>query len=260
MQQSGNSLKDPLYTNRIESKYVINQTDLDDVFDILESKLKLSFPSKNTTYTNISSTYLDTVDMKFLKQHTTDKPDRYKLRVRIYAPNGKWEEDKFLEVKYQINFERRKTRIRVDGYGLMQALGGLPIPAKMRKLNPDITDDQFNNAKDLIDSLTKEGVQPTTKVTYRRVSYKGKDLRCTVDRNLKVEACANSKNYQPSAEELSVIAETGNKFNPSTNAILEIKYPEDKETPAWLDKVITDYKVGEPGFSKYLWGLDQVLK
>lgn len=259
----GQDNSNSLYNNRIEDKYIIDKSDMDKVVNEIEDHLKPDYPDKSTDYTMISSTYLDSADLKFLRHDLTSEPIRYKMRVRSYGPNGQWDPDKFLEVKYREGDVRKKARIKIDLAAYTEVIGGNAVPIKTKKLNKDMSDSEYEAATSLIEECASGGVSPSVKVTYKRIAYQGKGVRTTIDVNLQVDDYAIAKQYDPDQlmksgkwDELANIA----KKYTSNRAVWEVKYSETRDDPQWIQDLTSKYMIGDIGFSKYLWALWTVLK
>lgn len=259
----GQSADDSLYSHRVEDKFVIKKSDMDVIVSEIEDRLKPDYVGKDVDYTLINSAYLDSSDFKFLKQDLSQDKLKYKLRIRTYAPNGKWDEEKFAEVKYKDGDTKKKARIKIDQFTLIEILAGNQIPNKTQKLNRDMSTSDYESAVSLIEQCSEGGLQPALKVTYKRLAYASDEVRTTIDTKIKVDDCALSRNFDADTLRSSGVwagmKEVAMKYD-SNKAVWEIKYTEGSDMPSWLDKLANDYKIGEPGFSKYLYGLFQVMK
>lgn len=251
--------KDALYSDRVEDKYVFNLSDLESIVKEVEDYLKPDYPHAGTEYTLVKSIYLDTPAMKFLVDDLEDKNERHKLRVRCYGPNGKWSTDKYLEVKYRNGLLRKKVRIKIDMDGFLKVLSGENVPDRTKKLNKDISGSEYDTATSLINQITKPGVSPVLEICYKRFSYRGRGVRITIDTKLEVKELAALKQYEFSPLTKNKVQEASRSFNPSKQGVLEIKYQNDEDCPDWVHKLIDKVKQHSEGFSKMLWGFNEVL-
>ncbi|GAC1499965.1 MAG: hypothetical protein NVS1B10_03200 [Candidatus Saccharimonadales bacterium] len=262
-----NAPSDPLYSKRVEDKYVLPIKSFDRVVAAIEDRLKAFYPDEGTEYTCQESVYLETPGLDFVIDHLQDLNTRYKMRLRYYGPNGKWSKDTFMEVKYRENGDQKKVRIAVDTYAMTCIFGSKPIPSDVIKLNKDIPQSEYDKAVKIINMLSaKYELSPISAVEYTRLSYKNKDgsVRVTVDRDIKVSSRRTTKSMssQPikDAGLFSKLKEYDNKFNPDKNYVVEIKYADGEDTPDWFSNLMIQEDDHFEGMSKFAWGLSQVLK
>lgn len=249
---------DNLYNSRKEDKYICLRADLDAILEEVEYYLKPYYPTKNTDFVNITSTYMDTPSLEFLLQHL-DGGDRKKIRLRCYAPNGKPQADKFLEIKYREDGHKKKARIEVDALALAQAIGGEDLPKGNRKLNSELSDEDYSDAVNLIKEACAPGLSPILQVTYKRLSYESGDIRVTIDQDIEATSFATLKSFDGSelraSPDWKQFEELGTAYSPSKNIVVEVKYAEDEEPPKWITKLLEKYAHKQASFSKYVYGL-----
>lgn len=251
--------QDTLYTDRIEDKFVFDLSSLDGIIQTIEDHLKPDYPGRDTTYTLVRSIYLDTPDMTLLHDAINDNEPRYKLRVRCYAPNGVWSTDKYVEVKYKEGEIKKKVRILVDMDGFLKILAGQDVPDRIRKLNKDMPSSTYDSTVSLINKISSMGVSPVLQVEYKRYAFRGKTARVTVDTKIKAESLAGLKHYTPPDDVKPGLNEIGKKLSNPTQGVIEIKHAENEPVPDWLDSLIKKYKKSSEGFSKMIWGFNDVL-
>ncbi len=248
-----------IYTDREEDKYTVPKKLLEEVINELEYRdMKPYYDGErggDADYVDISSTYFDTPDLKFLKQHLAGDENRMKVRLRSYAPGGKLQDDKYLEVKYRVDGVKKKARVCVCPSDLAFAIGGESLPKSNRKRNKDLSDEEYKESCDKIKEACSGGLSPCLQVTYTRLCYiLGEKLKVTIDRDIEATSFANLKQASiPDSEELDKI---GGQYKPSRDVLVEIKYPIGEEVPKWLQKMIENDSSGiEVSFSKYAWGI-----
>lgn len=255
---------DSLYSDRKELKFIADIKDLDTILEVLEKHLKPYYPTKDTDYVLLSSVYMDSPDLKFLWEHLNESPDKRKIRLRQYGPNGKWDSEKYIEIKYRNDGAKKKCRLCVDAQSTVFILGGKEIPSSNRKLNQDLPESEYTQAKSLIQDACKDGVNPVVAITYSRLSYKGDGIRVTVDRDLKTKSFATLDQYDAekikSSAKWSDFEKTGQKYV-ANKIVIEVKLPVDSDIPDWLDSLVSKYASGEDEpFSKYVYGLYKELE
>jgi hypothetical protein len=104
--------------NRTDIKYLFSVKKLPELLTGLNDKYKVMEILRERSF-SYSTTYLDTPDLLFYRQHVTGKLERYKIRFRRYESSGV----SYLEVKKKTNANRtEKTRIanHIDPAGLDQ--------------------------------------------------------------------------------------------------------------------------------------------
>lgn len=253
---------DSLYSSRKEDKYICLLKDLDSILEEVEYYLDPYYPTKDTDFVVITSTYMDTPDLQFLNQHLAGG-DRKKIRLRCYAPNGKPQEEKYLEIKYKENDHKKKARIQVDALALAQAIGGEDLPESNRKLNKELDPKDYAEGTKLIKDACKPGLSPILQVSYTRLSYEGGDIRITIDKDIKPSSFAALKNYDPEkikgSPNWSLFEELGTAYTPSKNIVVEVKYPENDTPPKWVNKLLAKYADKQASFSKYVYGIYEEL-
>lgn len=253
---------DNLYSTRVEDKFICKLSDLDAIIEEVEYYLDPYYPTKNTDFVNITSTYFDTDDLSFLKLHLAGG-DRKKIRLRCYAPNGKQADEKFLEIKYKENGHKKKARVRVDALNLAQAIGGEDISESNRKINKELTDEDYDSAIKLIKEACKPGLVPMFSGSYKRLSYEGDGIRVTIDRDLDPTSFAALKNYDSSNLKSSPnwdeFVKLGTAYTQSKNCVVEVKYEEGDAPPKWLKKLLDKFAEHQGSFSKYVYGIYQEL-
>src|ERR1017187_3007102 len=137
-------------TNRTEDKYLLEKQFLIETIGEIEKHMAPTYPDPDTTYTLNRSIYFDSPDLTFLKQHLNDLPDRRKIRIRMYAPNGGAWSDPFIEVKYKSNGDSKKNRLKINEQMVDRLVNDsrLDTSDELISLNSDMSpDDVKTNAK-----------------------------------------------------------------------------------------------------------------
>src|SRR5271165_1362860 len=80
---------------RFEDKYIIPKSFKEELVKLLSKHLKTDYPEKDTKFTLMKSTYFDSVNLDMVKHHMSKVADRFKIRTREYAPNGKLHKSDF---------------------------------------------------------------------------------------------------------------------------------------------------------------------
>lgn len=257
---SGSAGTGAIYTHREEDKYVINKKYYNQVLDEVESRMKPYYPKKGTEYTITKTQYLDDDKLGFVKAHLRGDENRYKLRVRTYGPDGEFDKQAYLEVKYKIGDVKKKDRILISDSALLSVMGGKSLPADVRKDNLHMTKEEYTDCENLINQFSQKGLSPVTQAQYKRMSFKSSDCRVTIDTGLVTTSFATLKKFAATEtlEDQHKLSEYSGKFNASDDFILEVKYDIEDEMPKWISDLLDDVKA-DPGFSKYMFSVGQVL-
>ncbi|HYE87315.1 MAG TPA: VTC domain-containing protein, partial [Vicinamibacterales bacterium] len=110
---------------RFEIKYCVPHQVADAVLDVARLFL-LPEPGLVAGQSQlITSLYLDTPELTFMKWHLEDAPDRFKLRVRAYGPSP-WR-TVHAEIKQKHAFISRKRRVEIPVGQLDQLLMGADL-------------------------------------------------------------------------------------------------------------------------------------
>src|SRR5579884_4304886 len=127
---------------RFEDKYIIPKSLRKELVKTLEENLKADYPDKNTKFNLMKSMYFDSSNLDMVQHHLSKAVDRFKLRTREYAPNGKLHKTDFtfLEIKAKHDNITDKFRIKVPKDVMESFTKGAPLTAdaKLVKMNPNI--------------------------------------------------------------------------------------------------------------------------
>lgn len=156
------------FMERIDAKYLIPVTDLDQILKKLQNKYYiLSIKGKHIfQYDNV---YMDTPDHVFYHQHENKAPSRIKIRSRWYKDSN----EAFFEFKQKDGklIRKRRIPISIDQHGHM-------------------TDETHTFYAGLCTSLdmihSKQSLQATIGTQYNRITLcsKNNDERITIDFNI----------------------------------------------------------------------------
>lgn len=245
---------------RIEDKHIINLSDANSIRTEVEKALGPAYPDPDTNYVLISTTYLDSPQLDFFKHHAYGMLERMKVRIRKYAPNGKWDNANiFLEIKEKEHEDVRKYRIQLDMENLRRVKSGLTLQLtdQLSILNEPLY--THSDLRRYIEKYNKIAIgldiTPVLTVTYRRLAFGKGALRVTLDTNIsykpeRVISLSNAYKIKKSVD-WKEVKEYGKKYDPKQNAVLEVKH--DSALPAWLQKILDDRGLKPEKFSKYVY-------
>ena len=214
----------PLETSfeRIETKYMVSKTDLQDLIEDLKDYLvEDDYPTST-----ISNIYFDTEDFHLIQDSLQGQHKKEKIRMRTYLAQPNADSPVFLEIK-----SNSITQLITKGWG------------------EDLIKDSFLVAEvQKLRQRYSEALKPRIYISYDRFSLKEKKkiqgfpyqkIRVTLDQNL---------TYRD--ENVSLFADKeGLPLLNEDLIIMEIKAPGDK--PQWLQDILDKYGLVEQKFSKY---------
>lgn len=251
--------------NRVEDKYIVPKEHYTEVKHIVETHLPPYFPQPGVMYCINRSIYFDSPELTFLKQHLNKLDDRRKIRIRTYAPNGKWEGQYFLEIKSKTNGKSSKIRLKLSqkAFEAVMANSQVPVDNDLIIQNAEIPKDQVLQQVKLMNYLMMSNkVKPVVDITYKRHAYQANDsFRVTIDEDLKVKPLTLFK--MTTIQDLmnqdlwDVLKKYGESFSNVEDFILEIKYQ--KKAPDWVEEMCDKMDLETSAFSKYVWSLYQVM-
>jgi SPX domain protein involved in polyphosphate accumulation len=165
-------------------------------------------------WSNIRTTYLDTLDGLCFREYVDDVPIRRKVRIRQYGSGGKFESVCWVELKLKhesLSLKRRFCCRREDEPAFLQ---GKDI---VEQIGPE-QDPKNRQAYQMVRTAVLDlHLLPVVRVDYDRIAFQNPEdatLRMTLDRNLRF--CSASREYEGRLEGL----------------VLEVKHAGDR--PDWL--------------------------
>jgi SPX domain protein involved in polyphosphate accumulation len=244
---------------RIEDKYVISSEYEQDLLERLASHMIPSYLNDDTKYTLIESIYFDSSDFCLFQQHFKKIPERYKLRIRRYAPNGIWEnQDLLVELKCKKRGISQKTRFKISTEQLDALCAGklLMISHECHERNLDLPAGLLKKRIVEVNNLIKRyELRPVMKVGYKRYAFEMGGVRATLDRDLQAHHLYNpSENIKNKIREQSVwerAKKNLKKYNHEKRMVLEIKHS--GKIPKWMETY--PIMAAKTSFSKYCWGV-----
>jgi hypothetical protein len=208
-------------------------------------------PPGQVGYT-ITSTYLDTPDMRFLWEKRTLQPNRMKLRVRSYGIRS--EGPFFAEIKRRFGDVMVKTRALIPREAIppiADPAGGSEDPGRFASKRAGIP-----VVRDFTALVRELELRPVVVVRYDRQPLAGlydshtrltfdRSLRCCIPRRL--EVTPDDRDFQ--AVDFAALFD-----QPESQVIVELKF--DGRAPFWMQDLIYRFNLIRSSFSKYVAGLD----
>ncbi|MFH1198105.1 MAG: polyphosphate polymerase domain-containing protein [bacterium] len=234
---------------RLEYKYLVSNTDVDRLRNLMLPYLQGDFDYSPSNYYTVRSIYYDTPKLKYYWEKIEGLSTRKKVRLRGY---NQLEEDNvvFLEIK-----RKHLSRIFKDrSPALYDNMDELMTTKNIDDLV--ITENGFRGSKEdaekFFHHIHKRSLVPIVNIVYDREAYFSKfdkSLRITFDRNLRYQIF-------PSVDKLY----DDEKLKPAliNKTILEIKFG--TGFPSWLQTILTNNHLFKQSLSKYTICIDTEKK
>lgn len=210
---------------RIEKKYLLNEEQLNNLFNKINNYLEKDKYYKST----IENLYFDTLNNDLIIK-SIEKP-LFKEKVRLRSYNTPTNDDYvFLEIKNKYKGVVGKRRIK------------LTLKEYYNFINNNIYDKKNQIAKEIDYHIKHYNLYPKIFIAYDRLSFKAKEdnnLRITIDSNLR---------YRYNNLELEKGSD-GKKYFDNPHYIMEIKTL--GSLPLWLTRILSELKIYPKSFSKY---------
>lgn len=244
--------------NRQEDKYFLPKKNIEQVIQALSDRLALGDIDTDTRYNTNRTIYLDDKDLNMFHDCMLKKKPRLKVRIRQYSPNSLgWEEVAYAEFKMkEEDGFTKKIRVRIPATEIdtLCNSGQIVLDENLVNINKDIDRKTLEVRVKAINSLiSKRGLKKQLEVQYERRAYTGKNIRITIDENLRfLEAQDIDQNVKDVLEDEKKWKEFSESYILAAwkdPFILEIKT--DKGVPSWLNSLLKDTKAKEASFSKY---------
>lgn len=244
--------------NRTEDKYFISKTALDYITQKIKENLKEGDIDTEVRYNTNRSIYLDNKDLDSLKDTLNSVKPRIKIRVRQYSPNSKdWEQVAYVEIKAkEEDGGSNKMRVRIHAKDIDAFCSGEPIQCTedLANINKDITKIMLEKRVSHINHLVAlYGFRRQIEVRYERRAYTNKDIRITIDDNLRFVR----SNLISDENILAVKCTSGwvnilqldHQLKNEGYMVMEVKHQ--GKVPGWVKDLIKNANAKEVKFSKY---------
>lgn len=244
--------------NRVEDKYLISREHLDLITTTLKEKLQEGDIDTSVRYNVNKTIYLDNQDMDSFRDNMEGVVPRFKVRIRQYAPNGtEWEDVAYIELKVKsADGMTRKIRVRIpaDLIDHISEGGEIKPTDELVELNRDLQKQHLWKRIASINSvISKYGFKKQLLVVYNRRAYSNKNIRITIDDNIKY---FEAKQLTPETLKLVEESSCWKKFykkmlkaKEGDYLILEVKHEDG--TPGWVKNLLEEVDADDVKFSKY---------
>ena len=250
---------------RVEDKYLIRPEIKEFVTKFIEDNMEVSYPSKNTTFTLIESIYFDSENLNFFQDHfDKNLNERFKLRIRRYAPNGTWMKGPYLlELKAKIEGVSNKLRFNISDNIFEELKQGrtIGLTGEIFQINPKVTVETLINRINKINKLIeKHKLAPMISIQYHRKAFEKNDFRVTIDSKLKIDYIgkvnAIKANSLKEKDFWCKVEKIKRKYD-DNHKILEVKHL--GVIPEWIAKFLDHYDVNKTSFSKYCYSIGNLV-
>jgi hypothetical protein len=203
------------FMNRIDTKYVFSATRIPDLLASLSRFYKV-LEINNMRSLSYTTTYLDTSDYLFFRQHVIGKLERNKVRFRTYESTG----TTFLEVKRRTN-KNRTVKWRIEN----------------SLVDKEFCDDSAGKFLSKHIAVSSSSLKPVIINRFSRITLVAADMkeRVTID------------------FDLSFTGNTGKMIKIPSLAIAELKR-ESGPNQSIISRVLKNQSIRPTGFSKYCIG------
>ncbi len=248
--------------NRIEDKFFVKREHKEELLKLIHAHLDKDEYYRDVKFTTIESNYFDTRNLNIVRDHFTAQ-ERFKIRVRRYAPNGEWLKDVILlEVKTKKAGVSRKFRFQMSpaDYKVLLTKGFIPYSMDLRHRNSDIDEKNLQKRVEKVNrKLLKKGMVPMCSVTYNRDAYERDGLRVTIDENLKATIHQDLKSEMleefKRAPEWQKLMAMRDRMNVGDYLLVEVKHG--GVIPEWIADFLARTQSNEVSFSKYCYSIGE---
>lgn len=233
---------------RIEEKFLLPASLKFPTLDFISQHLAPAYLDSGTRFNWVESVYFDSDGFTLFKDHFLSPNRRFKLRLRRYAPDGRWQNNGgMLELKVKDGRVSSKVRLAIGHSDYWAILGqSMPLLPKGSRCLRRIS---F--------AIQEYDLKPKCSILYRRFAFERNQLRITLD------DCIQSEMLSPiSSSSLKDIRSTdafalarGMRayFLSSERVVLEVKHS--GTIPPWLDEFLKKHQAADVSFSKYCFGV-----
>ncbi len=222
--------------NRVEKKYLLDDSVYQQLVKRLEEKMELDAYHKGQRFYSIANIYYDTPSDELIRNSLERPIYKEKLRLRSYGV-PRMEDLVFLEIKKKFGGVVNKRRTE---FVLSEAYQYLHNRKPLKKSDSNINNRQVLQEIDVF--LKRYNLQPKVFLAYDRVAFFGKEdraFRVTFDTHIR-------------ARRERVRLEEGMEGTPLLEQgvwLMEVKIT--GAAPLWFTRLLSEYRLYATSFSKY---------
>lgn len=251
---------------RIEDKFIMPRSLLDRFERLVSQNLQPCYPDPGTRFTRIESIYFDSEMLDFFRDHFMQDGRRYKMRFRMYCPNG-GEDPRhlgFLEVKIKENEVSKKSRLALSAQlaRKLSRFSSIKVNNELFQLNASMDREKLLRRVELVNELVARfQVVPQLRISYCRRAYECGDLRVTIDSDIGFERVGPPLPETAHAVEKmsfwSSALEMMGRYSVQDNIVVEVKHR--GLIPEWGRDFMKNENISATSFSKYCWSMTTYL-
>lgn len=256
---------------RFEEKYLLNEEQFKAMERVFYLHSEPHYPTPGTKYTLIESLYFDGPNLEFHQEYFQSLPERYKLRVRRYAPNGTWTQDApLVELKYKkLNPEtgkkvckKKRFCITQETFESLKAGKTIELTPELFNLNKNISLPKMEKLIKRVNKLIRNyKLSPSMSVQYKRQAFQKDNFRFTIDGDITAKSmrdiCSQQAVEIKSEVEKTEKSQKMASYEKGQNFILELKHS--GTIPFWMEKELEKQNIAKTTFSKYSWSISNLL-
>ena len=228
-----------LHIRRFEFKYLVSERDLDKIRKSISNFVTLDPYAKlqKREYYQVSSLYLDDINLSSYYEKLAGLKYRKKFRIRVYDEFVKDDTRAYLEIK-----KRDETIIFKDRVALnVQTARDVLENGRYQDL-PSLAE----NDNEFVGQFLSKRLMPTVLLSYKREAYldeRNSNFRLTLDQDI----------HAKRAFGIDFDVENTNRISKGF-AVVEAKF--NHIMPAWFGMIIKLHNLSRVAFSKYCFSLE----
>jgi len=186
---------------RKEEKFILPLSVADNIKFIAKQGMDFSEFNRDGLLTDIRTTYLENEEFLIYHMKKSHKTKRFKVRIREYGRNGKFENFVWIELKEKIEKQGYKSRFKIDKKYINDFINGLDIFHEVKDANEDIDVNyltKYFTQKDLIsnNSSSFNWKDVSARMFYRYPLTKELDLSPDFEYKIRSDSNNDKFSYQ----------------------------------------------------------------
>lgn len=226
---------------RKERKYIILEHTFDEIIEQIQEHIPIFYFENKPGLMNIQTTYLDTDDFLLFNEYLNRRNFRFKIRMRRYGFDEKYDQQYLVELKIKHNAISSKKRFKLPAQYFEAFINNEDLRAEIKEANKGLIGAQKTYR--LIHKLIHmNNFVPILQTSYNRIAFqkKSKRVRVTVDNGIIHKKLIG----KPKTETLDAI-------------VLESKIM--GKSPKWHKKMVNQLSLlKQQRFSKFVTGMNSL--
>ncbi|MCF7793835.1 MAG: polyphosphate polymerase domain-containing protein [Candidatus Cloacimonetes bacterium] len=226
---------------RKERKYIILEHTFEEIIEQIQEHIPIFYYEDKPGLLNIQTTYLDTEDFLLFHEYLNKRNFRYKIRLRRYGYDGKYEPEYLIELKIKHNSISTKKRFRLPAEHFAAFVKNEDLRQVVKAANQGLIGAQKTYR--IIHKLIQiNKFIPVLQTSYNRIAFQknSKRVRVTVDNGITHKKLTGN----PKIETLDAV-------------VLESKIM--GKSPKWHKKMVNQLSLlKQQRFSKFATGMNSL--